>query len=284
MKFCLFIIFSLWFISISNAQAIEAKIIDASTSEWIPFVNIGILGKNVGTVSDIEGGFKLNVPKEGISPHDTLRFSSIGYGSIDFLVKDISSMPSVIKMKKVSLPLPMVTINPNNFNKLKELGHPLASDKIVFYFLSNKLGTELATLIKVKKGKLFLKKAHFNISENKFGEIYFRVNLYESKNRKPAERLINEEIIVKTSLGKGTLSLDLAKYNLVVDSDFFLSLEWVRALNNGKITEELKFCAGLGKGTIFTKSTSHAAWKEFTQKKYGFKPLLGFYVEASEEK
>jgi hypothetical protein len=281
MKQCILFLLCMRLFYTVEAQSIACRIVDGSTNEGIPFVNIGVVGKNIGTVSDEEGNFQLQIPKSNLLPQDTLRISAIGYETVSVLIKDIESVPRTIKMKKIIFSLPGVTINPNSHKNTKELGHSLESDKIVFYFLSNKLGTELATLIKVKKGKMYLKKAHFNISVNNFGEIFFRVNLYENRNRKPYQRMLDEEIIVKTAMKKGTLSVDLSRYNLVVEKDFFLSLEWVKALNEGKITEDLKFCAGLGKGLIYTKSTSQANWKEFTQKKYGFRPLLGFYVEAA---
>lgn len=265
------------------AQTIQSTVLDFNTREPIPFVNIGILGKNHGTVSDAHGHFTLDIPQTEIAPNDTLRFSSIGYQKLDFLVKDLATLPKEIKLQKTTLLLPTVTINPKKYKRLKTLGHRANSDKIVFYFQSNRLGTELASLIEVKKGSYYLKSAHFNIAENKFGALFFRINLYESLNGLPGKNLLPEGIIVKTDLKKGTLSVDLARYNLVLAEDFILSLEWVQALNQGKLSKDLMFCAALGNGTIFTKTTSQANWRAFTQKKFGFRPQLGFYVEGVAE-
>lgn len=285
MKYCLIT----WLLicihcTLLHAQSLTCKIVDKGTNEPIPFVNVGIVGKNTGTVSDQEGNFKLLISKDNLNPDDTLRMSSLGYESASFLVKDLNAIPSIIQLKKTVFSLPSITINANDKKnkKVKELGRSPESDKIILCFTSNKLGTELATLIKLKNRKVYLKTANFNISENKFGEISFRVNLYESKNRKPAQNLLKDEIIVTTKMKRGTLSVDLSKYNLILDDDFFLSLEWLQALNGGKFSEDLTFCAGLGKGVVFAKSTSQASWKELTQKKFGFKPYLGFYVEATE--
>ncbi len=75
------------------AQSLQSTILDFNTREPIPFVNIGILGKNIGTVSDANGQFTLDIPQAEMVPSDTLRFSSIGYQSLDFLVKDLATLP-----------------------------------------------------------------------------------------------------------------------------------------------------------------------------------------------
>jgi len=56
------------------------RVVDASTQDPLPFVNIGLVDKNIGTVTDEEGYFQLEVDplKYGKS---NLRFSMIGLKS-----------------------------------------------------------------------------------------------------------------------------------------------------------------------------------------------------------
>lgn len=56
---------------------ISGRVSDKKTGEAIPFVNIGISGSTVGTVSDETGYFKLNIPQS--EAESELIFSSIGY-------------------------------------------------------------------------------------------------------------------------------------------------------------------------------------------------------------
>lgn len=269
------------YISILCAQNIQGKLIDQNTKAPIPFVNIGLLGKNIGTVSDDEGNFTLEAPKTGWSASDTLRFSSLGYQSVDHVMLHEKNLPKIISLKPLVLTLPTVVINPKKFKRPKVLGHSNNSPKMVFYFQSNRLGTELCNLIEVKKGSYYLKKAHFNIAQNNFGQLFFRVHVYENEGGKPGKNLLTKELIVSTDFKKGTLSVDLASYNLVIEQDFFLGLEWIKTLNKGTINKDLQFCIGLGQaGGIFSKTTSQANWKAQSQQKFGFQAHLGFYVEA----
>ena len=50
---------------------------DSGSRKAIEFVNIGIVGKNIGTVSNTNGVFEISVDKE--MDIDTLLFSAIGY-------------------------------------------------------------------------------------------------------------------------------------------------------------------------------------------------------------
>ncbi len=273
-----------WLVLSLPAQSIQSTILDYNTREPIPFVNIGILGKNLGTVSDDAGKFSLEAPKTGWNSSDTLRFSSIGYQSVDFVLLHEKELPQSIYLKPVTLTLPTVLINPKKFKRPKVLGHRNNAENMVFYFQSNRLGTELCNLIEVKKGSYYLKKAHFNIAQNKFGPLFFRVHVYENEAGKPGKNLLPRELIVSSELKSGTLSVDLAPYNLVLEDDFFLGLEWVKTLNKGNISKDLQFCIGLGQaGGVFTKSTSQAQWHKIDKRVMGFQVHLGFYVEGAQE-
>ena len=273
-----------WLILSLPAQTIQSVVVDLNTREPIPFVNIGILGKNLGTVSDDAGKFSLEVPKAGWSSSDTLRFSAIGYQSVDVVLLHEPELPPSIYLKPITLTLPTVVVNPKKFKRPKVLGHRNNSAKMIFYFQSNRLGTELCNRIEVKKGSYYLKKAHFNIAQNKFGPLFFRVHVYENADGKPGKNLLPKELIVSSELKSGTLSVDLAPYNLVLDTDFFIGLEWVKTLNKGNISKDLQFCIGLGQaGGIFAKGTSQALWHKIDQRVMGFQVHLGFYVEGAQE-
>lgn len=55
--------------------SVSGKVTDEQSGETLPGVNILVKGSNMGTVTDVEGFYSINVPDE----NDTLVFSSIGY-------------------------------------------------------------------------------------------------------------------------------------------------------------------------------------------------------------
>jgi len=61
----------------ANAQKITGRITNVETGEPVPYANVLVVGKNLHTVSDLNGNFTVPVSRD----IDTciLRFSSIGY-------------------------------------------------------------------------------------------------------------------------------------------------------------------------------------------------------------
>ncbi|HXH18915.1 MAG TPA: carboxypeptidase-like regulatory domain-containing protein, partial [Chitinophagales bacterium] len=66
------------FPSISQTLIITGKISDAATGEAIPFANVYVPGKFIGTSSDINGYYKLEVKVKT----DSLAASSLGYSTV----------------------------------------------------------------------------------------------------------------------------------------------------------------------------------------------------------
>ena len=65
-------------ICISQNRLIAGEIINKENNETLPFVNIGIANKAVGTVSDIDGIFNLDLTAK-ITEKDTVIFSYVGF-------------------------------------------------------------------------------------------------------------------------------------------------------------------------------------------------------------
>ena len=63
------------------------QVLDAATKEPLPYVNIGLINKNIGTVSDDYGYFELDVNAK-LNAQDTLLFSMIGFESKSSVLKD----------------------------------------------------------------------------------------------------------------------------------------------------------------------------------------------------
>ena len=61
------------------SQTISGTVVDLSSKQALAYVNIGIIGKGIGTVSDINGKFSINLDDSLNS--QTLKFSYIGYTS-----------------------------------------------------------------------------------------------------------------------------------------------------------------------------------------------------------
>jgi hypothetical protein len=76
---------------VSIAQLIKGRVLDHETKLPLPYINIGVVNRNSGTVSMEDGTFTINLTeKKGT---DTVRFSSIGYRPQTFLVEEMRNSP-----------------------------------------------------------------------------------------------------------------------------------------------------------------------------------------------
>jgi len=220
----------LFFPLLIEAQGIyNAKITDALTKEGIPFASIGVKGKNIGTVADEKGNFELNMLK--CDEDDTLKISAIGYRTKAFTVSEArQSMSKIILLEPLPIKLEEVVITSKKV-KRKVLGTSKYSTRNCTAFMGtngNWKGEEAAIRAFNQKGRsVFIEDFNFYIIQNKYEDsLVFRLMLY-SVNAKnlPGETFLKRPIIFKTAVKQGIVNIDLRKYNIIYNDDFFISLE-----------------------------------------------------------
>ncbi|WP_374951184.1 carboxypeptidase-like regulatory domain-containing protein [Mucilaginibacter sp.] len=242
----------------ASAQSFEGVVKDAKTRQPLPYVNIGIVGKSVGTVTDSAGRYKMNFAgHEG----DVIKFSMIGYTAQSFKVADfladnkqtIFLQPSVTELKEVKV----------SNRKWKEgiLGNASKSESTNAGFSTDRLGHEIGSIIKIKRSPTFLKKFNVHITDAPAYPVKLRLNFYTLKKGLPDQLLQNQNIFVDVQPGQKDIHLNLEPYNIYVDDNFFAGLEWIE---NGK-GHGLMFSAYLsllGSGAIIARETSQANWEK----------------------
>ncbi len=235
------------------------QVIDADTEEPLPYVNIGLVNQNIGTVTDEAGYFELEVPGNGFADA-TLRFSMIGFEPQDFTIqeyRDQKILTIPLKEKATALEEVVLTTKRNRY-QTKILGNKTTSQLIYAAFTTNKLGNEMGFLVRGRKNPMILKKFNVSLVENDYGPIRFRLNFYDLKDGLPNETLLNENIIVDTDIQSGIVSKDLTPYEIVIDQDFFVAIEWIEDLGPGK----LFFSGGFFGSPLIAREVSQGTWSK----------------------
>ena len=235
------------------------QVIDADTEEPLPYVNIGLVNQNIGTVTDEAGYFELEVPGNGYADA-TLRFSMIGFEPQDFMLqeyRDQKILTIPLKEKATALEEVVLTTKRNKY-QTKILGNKTTSQLIYAAFTTNKLGNEMGFLVRGRKNPMILKKFNVSLVENDYGPIRFRLNFYDLKDGLPNETLLNENIIVETDIQSGIVSKDLTPYEIVIDQDFFVAIEWIEDLGPGK----LFFSGGFFGSPLIAREVSQGTWSK----------------------
>ncbi|MCP4178426.1 MAG: carboxypeptidase-like regulatory domain-containing protein, partial [bacterium] len=243
------------FVFVSNlifCQNYSGYVLDKKTGNPIKYVNIGIVNKNIGTVSDFNGKFKLFVDSK--FNKDFLKFSCIGYHSNSIRISDLEEQkhnnieltPKIIELKKI-------VVHPKSYKK-RTVGLR-KTDGTRSGFSNNSLGWETGIIVKFKK-KSFLEKVKLNIAECSFDTIFFRLNIYKTIGKLNFENILDTPIYFKVPKNKATgkFSIDLNSYNLVLQGDYLITIENVKNLGEGK----LYFYTG--KDKCYYKNISQGRW------------------------
>lgn len=235
------------------------QVIDAATKEPLPYVNIGLLNKNIGTVSDETGYFELEVNTEQNS-RDTLRFSMIGFETKSYTLNDFINQNEIeVYLAEKSTALDEVILSSKRKNyQTKILGNKTTSKALYAAFTSNKLGNEMGFIVRARKHPMILKKFNISLVENDYGPIKFRLNIYDVLNGLPNKTLLKDNIFIETEESSGIVSLDLTPYEIIIDQDFFIAIEWIEDLGPGK----LYFSGGFFGAPLFAREVSQGTWEK----------------------
>lgn len=238
-RYLRYLIFSVFFYcAISFGQMeIRGRVFSEKNTEPLPYVNIGIFEKGLGTVSDEEGNFVF-ILDEQIQLDNNVQFSSLGFeaqslnlkelldvadnGTVEIYLKpDITILNEVVvSMKKSSL-------------RSKDVGHYFMSDHLIGYWKNDmSLGGEIGTKIQVGKRLRKIENLNFNVIENLSDSLLIRINFYDAKDVVPTKKIFKTNILYVLDSKKGIHTIDLKEYNLFVENDFIVSLELLKVYGN----------------------------------------------------
>jgi hypothetical protein len=254
-----FIFCTAFIIPLGAQNFIIGQVLDSESLEPLPYVNIGLQNRNIGTVSDEEGYFEFEVDAQK-NNQDTLRFSMIGFEPKSYVLEDYLKQNLIevtLTEETTALEEVILTSAQKNY-KTKILGNKTTSKAIYAAFTSNKLGNEMGFIVRARKDPMILKKFNISLVENDYGPIKFRLNLYDVFNGIPNQTLLKENIFIETDIRSGIVSLDLTPYEIVIDQDFFITIEWIEDLGPGK----LFFSGGFFGAPLYAREVSQGTWSK----------------------
>ncbi|WP_370687379.1 serine hydrolase [Fulvivirga maritima] len=212
---------------------ISGSVINNQTKQPIPYVNIGIANTEVGTISNEDGSFTINIPLK-YSDQDLL-FSSVGYIRKSFPISSISTAANnlVVSLNENVLELGEVEIVAKQEKKKSvTLGNGkslLLSGQIHYDTLS--AGSAMALLIDKSDNKnlTFLKEASLHIAKNLSPEFKVRMRIMsvDSQTDKPGVDLLTHQVLVTSDVKKGWLDFEISDTQIVKEDQFFLVFEWI---------------------------------------------------------
>lgn len=253
--------FIILFFLLKNGCCAQLKgiIKDKKTGKPLEFVNIGIVGKNIGTVCDEKGEFTLNTNLAG--ENDTIKIFQLGYAIVKERLKNFVAQHEkdpVIYLQQKSVLLRETVVKPKKVIQ-KIIGNLDNSEAVVMYFQGTQLGAEVGVRMHIKNRQSQLEELRFNIAKIfSVDSTVFRVNIYSIKNDLPDSLILPRPFYVTYKNNSGPLLVNVTDLHLYVQDDVFVSLEWIKGIHQ----PDLRFCAGLINTHSLIRVTSQGTWQK----------------------
>ena len=269
----------------TEAQIIVGTVTGGPGQQPVPFVNIGLPARGLGTVSDEQGRYRLAYNPAYAA--DTVRVSSIGFEHRLLLFAALLAGPAVqLTPAPVSL-AEIRVVGPNAYHRTHTLGVDKPVPHFDMHMVTNELGTELGTVVHLQRKPTLVQSLHIAVVKNEAGPLTFRLNLYrlDAKGKPTTEKLLNRDVLLTAVPQPGVLTADLTADHLVVTEDFLLAVEWVKGTGatTPDLTKQLSFGGTMKYGEIFyMRRTSQATWQKPTFNSnfpmLGMRPQVAIYA------
>ncbi len=183
---------------------IKGVVKDSLSGEPIPYVNIWVENETIGTTSEENGSFSLDIKEEKL-----LVFSALGYES-----KKLSSKTKIILLKPKVIELKEVVIEQPKFKKEIEIGNFSKPDG---HHISGNLDWSNAKYFKYEtryEETKFVKKIKIT-TRSKVNNAKFKIRIFSvNKEGYPETDLISEDIIVTVKKGKRKNAIDVSNFKI----------------------------------------------------------------------
>jgi len=212
---------------VSQDKIIKGKVTD-SKHQAIQFVNIGIIGKNIGSISNLHGNFEISIPIDLIN--DSLTFSIIGYKNKTVGIGGISGFAN-IQLEDTIFSIKTVTIVP----KQKVVLGPGKASKGIGAGGLTEVGFEVGRIFEPKVFPARINSLNIYFGGSTLDTCNFRLNFYYLKEGYPSDKIPVHGLLYKGHYDKGWLNFDLKDKQLWLEQPFIASIEWIPTKDlNGK--------------------------------------------------
>jgi hypothetical protein len=252
----------------------------------VPYANIGVVGKALGTVANEQGNYTL--PFQEALANQVVRVSSVGYAAQNLTLQELAAHPNVVLVPEAVALAEVQVKGTSLFRRTHTLGNTGNSEMATNTLSRDNLGSQVGTVIKLSRRPTRILNAAFNIARSSPGQVTFRVNMYrlDAQGRPTDTKLLSRDVIVTSPIVRGPITVDLTADQLVLNEDFFLAIEMLKWVDAAPSGAEFAFSAALGyfNNEIYCRSTSQAPWERASIGALlaGMQPKLSFYVTVND--
>ncbi|HEX8349025.1 MAG TPA: carboxypeptidase-like regulatory domain-containing protein, partial [Hymenobacter sp.] len=250
--------------TLAPANASAVQVFTGTTTDAhgqaLPYVSLGVVGGNQGTVSRSDGTFTLRL--QGVKSTATVRLSCVGYQSREWHVSALSALARGknmrLALREQQTALPEVVVQSARPVR-RVLGNTTKSTFFNAGFGSAESGAQIGVPIHVGKRPVYLEQVTVHISYNRYDSLLLRLNVYRLERGVPTKTLLPEQVLLQLGNQIGPVTFNLAPRLLPVAGNILVSVELLEGW--GGPAKGLFLSAGSLNGPTYYRRTSEAAWR-----------------------
>ncbi len=234
--------------------------IDARRLNPVALVNLGIKGRNVGTITKEDGSFRINIPYEHQS--DSLTISCVGYYDQNLHIPDLPSDEIVtIMLKEKTTQLKEVVVTGK---KLVEKKYGIKRRAPIHFtdgIFKKDDSFEIGQVIHLGNSFAEITSLNIHINSSRPDSASFRINFYryDVDDNIPKERIFEKSILQRHPIREGWLKFDLSEYKIFIKGNVLVSLEFIPETE--KDVKQILYEVKIGGGSkSYYKKNSLGQW------------------------
>ncbi len=220
-------------VSAFHGQIISGTIISKHENHPIPYVKIGIEKKTIGTISDEEGNFSIDL--SNTDPQQKIKIEVPGFNPYQETIQNFKKNDQQkIFLTEKTKNIKEITIKPKKLVD-KNWGVNTKTKSVMYsvnpQFRKEDFLGETALAFNAKK-KSKIRNINLNIASYTSDKpVIMRYNIYSEKNGFPDKNILDEEITVELTsdmITDGTYTLDVNDRNIWVHGKFFIGIQFLK--------------------------------------------------------
>jgi len=232
-------------------QVIKGQIVDSNTSEPLEYASVGIINTPFGTISDDKGYFEFESKEQDVS--SIVRVSMIGFEPQTFTIENLLQKHIKIKMVETIYAINEVVITPVLERTVGADGFNKSQGWSGWGGLHIRKGYEIGIKLDLGEKPVKINSLHVMLQRQAFDSSLFRLHIRAIKDTLILDELLTENIIISITNESGWANIDLEQYNLIMNGEIGLTLEWlkVKGINEDR---EMKINDRMQKAYILFKN------------------------------
>lgn len=246
-----------------QSQMVSGRVLDQQSGRPLAYVHVGVLGRNIGTISRENGEFILDI--SGIPQSEKITFSMVGYTTVSVNISNIPTSELIISLIPSVTQLDEIIIRDEPLIELVKLGLPEATKTTIGHSGNHEWGTgsEWGLRIPTGAGLFKLHEIGFHTRFNTVDSVLFRINIYSGTDSLPGETLLRQDIYVKSYKRDKWIIRKIEDEEIVTNEDIIVTIEILR-IWYGKVGDnQLFFTYGKGNQNLpsYSRQSSQDKWR-----------------------